>query len=158
MKTVHEILVAHCRSSAGKTGKFVLVSSFDTGEDVEAEILALSTELNFSVAEVAALDVASSICRTQIFTFSAAAATTEKVGYAVDEDIYAARYSHMDFFSLRDFSLVPIFWRAVLRAENVCGVPPCVIGDSGSYDVTDLQEIHLSGASEYISEDPRYSV
>ena len=156
MKTVHEILVTNNRSGDGKTGKFVLVSSFDTGEDVEAEIVAMSRELNFSVDEIAALDVASSICRTQIFIFSTSTATTEKVGYAVDKDIYAARYSHMDFFSLRDFSLVPIFWCAVLHAENVCDVPPSVIGDRASYGVTDLQEMHLSGSSEYISEDPRY--
>lgn len=157
MDTVAAIVKHHsCVNGSNEIGTFVLVSSFDTGDDVEAEMALVSREMGFQVNEINKLDVASSCCRTQLFTFfrKSEDAVVEKVGFAVDKDIYAARYSHMDFFSHRDFSAVPKFWLSVLHAAAE-DLPTCITGAS-PYRLTNLADIHESGACEYSSDDPRY--
>ena len=63
----------------------------------------------------------------------------------------------MDFFSHRDFSLVPPFWLAVLHAKGPHSLPACIVGDS-VFGLSDLRPLHEAGLSEYTSEDPRYSI
>lgn len=153
MRTVKDILVDRKGSSSG-VGRFILVSSFDTGDDVEVEMVAAASECGFEISEICKLDTTRSICRIQIVTVPLNGGSAEKVGFTIDKDIFAVRYSHMDFFSRRNFSVVPKFWRAALHILDSSQLPTCIRGD-GVFGLSDLLHIHESGLSEYVSEDTK---